>query len=226
MNIQITHLQHIYRSRGLEDRTVLQIDEWQAASGEQILLRGISGSGKTTLLNVLSGMLPPTSGEVRLDEQMIYHLAEAQRDSLRARTVGYVFQVHLLVPTLSAAENVEMPLVFAGEKSAAKRREQANTLLAAVGLTDFARHRPVQLSVGQRLRVAIARALVNRPRLLLADEPTAALDSEQGTVVLDLMQRLCREQGSTLLVASHDPALEGRFDRVVTLRHGQLVGEV
>ena len=177
MNIRIENLRHTYASEGLQARTVLDIGRWQAHQSEQVLLRGISGSGKTTFLNVVSGLLPPTEGEVWLDESAIYDLHEAERDRLRARRIGYVFQIHLLVPTLTAVENVEMPLVFARELAAADRRSRAAEILGEVGLGDFLKHRPAQLSAGQRLRVAVARALVNHPDLLLADEPTAALDA-------------------------------------------------
>lgn len=222
MKICVEDLQQTYAGRGIEPRTVLKITDWAVASGAQVLLRGISGSGKTTLLNILAGLLPPTAGKVWLDDQLIYDLSEARRDQLRAQRIGYVFQIHLLVPTLTALENVEMPLVFGGQRNGAKRRQQAAALLDAVGLGDFQKHRPVQLSVGQRLRVSVARALVNRPALLLADEPTAALDRAAGETVMDLMQRLCREAGTTLLVASHDPALENRFDQVITLQNGAM----
>ncbi len=223
MNVKIAALHHTYTGKGLDARNVLAISNWEAKSGEQILLRGISGSGKTTLLNILAGLLPPTSGQVWFDEQLIYTLSEAKRDQLRAQRIGYVFQIHLLVPTLTALENVEMPLVFAGRLSGSQRRRQATDLLAQVGLGDLLNHRPVQLSVGQRLRVSIARALVNQPALLLADEPTAALDSAAGATVMDLMQQRCRAAGTTLIVASHDPALNPRFDQVVTLQEGAMI---
>jgi putative ABC transport system ATP-binding protein len=225
MNIHIEHLTHTYAGRNLEARTVLDIDQWSLAEGTQALLHGISGSGKTTLMNIVAGLLPPTSGQVRLADQEIYALPEAERDRFRARHIGYIFQIHLLVPTLNALENVEMPLVFARELSASQRRAQAMELLDQMGLAEYVRHRPVQLSAGQRLRVAVARALVNRPSLLLADEPTAALDSENALIVMDLVQRICREQDATLLVASHDPALNERFERVVDLQAGRLVDE-
>lgn len=225
MNIRMEALHHTYAGRGIESRTVLDIAHWSVASGAQVLLRGISGSGKTTLLNVLAGLLPPTQGAVWLDEQMIYTLREAQRDRLRAQRIGYVFQIHLLVPTLSAVENVEMPLVFGGQRSASLRRRQALDLLEKVGLAEFAHHRPVQMSTGQRLRVAVARALVNRPALVLADEPTAALDSVASSTIMDLLQHICREQSATLLVASHDPALNPRFGQLVTLQAGQMLAE-
>lgn len=223
MDIRIEALCQTYRGPAIAPRTVLTIPHWSVVAGTQLLLRGISGSGKTTLLNTLAGLLPPTAGAVWLGDQQIYTLPEAQRDRLRAQRIGYVYQAHLLVPTLNALENVEMPLVFAGVQSGKQRRRQALALLAQVGLADFARHRPVQLSTGQRLRVSIARALVNHPALLLADEPTAALDSHAGETVMDLMQQICREQQATLIVASHDPALDARFNQVVTLHEGRIV---
>jgi ABC-type lipoprotein export system ATPase subunit len=225
MKVHVHELRHLYRGAQVEDRLVLEIETWEVGSGVQLLLRGISGSGKTTLLNILAGLLPPTQGRVYIGEQSLYALPEAQRDRLRAQRIGYVFQTHMLVATLSALENVEMPLVFGGERRRAERRRRATALLEQVGLGEFARHRPVQLSTGQRLRVAIARALVSRPQLLLADEPTAALDPTNAISIMDLMQACCREVGTTLVVASHDPALAIRFDRVCDLRLGRLVDQ-
>lgn len=222
MEISVENLRHTYTAPDLEARTVLEIDAWRAASGEQILLRGISGSGKTTLLNILAGLLPPTTGVVRCDDRSLYSLSENARDLLRATTIGYIFQMHHLAPTLSALENVEMPLVFGRKLNASARTARAHELLDSVGLRDFHRHRPVQLSTGQRLRVAVARALAAQPALVLADEPTAALDTQSSQAVMDLLQESCRRTGATLIVASHDPALAQRFDRVVDLRNGGL----
>jgi ABC-type lipoprotein export system ATPase subunit len=222
MDVQLQQLRHTYAASGLEARTVLMIDDWHAASGAQILLRGVSGSGKTTLLNILAGLLPPTTGVVRCGGQSIYALPENERDRLRATTIGYIFQMHHLAPTLSALENVEMPLVFGRKLNASARTARARELLDSVGLRDFHRHRPMQLSTGQRLRVAVARALAAQPALVLADEPTAALDAESSHAVMDLLQESCRRAGATLIVASHDPALATRFDRIVDLRNGGL----
>ena len=223
MKIHVEGLRHIYKGAYIDERTVLDLQTLTVESGAHLLLRGISGSGKTTLLNILAGLLPPTHGEVWLGNQLLYELPEAQRDCLRAQTIGYIFQSHLLVATLTAWENVEMPLVFAGQHSGTERRRQARAILEEVGLGQFLRHRPVQLSMGQRLRVAIARALVSTPRLLLADEPTAALDEANANNVMELIQQRCRQAGTTLVVASHDPALAGRFDRVCDLHMGRLV---
>lgn len=222
MDVLLQQLRHTYTAPDLEARTVLEIDAWQAASGEQILLRGISGSGKTTLLNILAGLLPPTTGIVQCGGQSLYALPENQRDRLRATTIGYIFQMHHLAPTLSALENVEMPLVFGRKLNARDRSARARALLDSVGLRDFHRHRPVQLSTGQRLRVAVARALAAQPALVLADEPTAALDPQSSQAVMDLLQENCRSSRATLIVASHDPALAHRFDRVVDLHNGAL----
>lgn len=222
MDILLEQLRHTYSAPGLEARTVLEIDAWQAQPGEQVLLRGISGSGKTTLLNILAGLLPPTTGVVRCGGQSLYGLQENERDHLRATTIGYIFQMHHLAPTLSAQENVEMPLVFGRKLSARERATRASELLDSVGLRDFHRHRPVQLSTGQRLRVAVARALAAQPALVLADEPTAALDEQSSQAVMDLLQESCRRTSATLVVASHDPGLTHRFDRVVDLHSGAL----
>lgn len=222
MDLLLEQVRHTYAAPALETHTVLDIDLWHVASGEQVLLRGVSGSGKTTLLNILAGLLPPSRGTVWLGGHALYALRESRRDRLRATTIGYVFQMHHLAPMLSALENVEMPLVFGGKVAARDRNLRARELLAAVGLAEFDRHRPVQLSTGQRLRVAVARALAACPALVLADEPTAALDGQAGSIVMDLLQDRCRRFGATLLVASHDPALAARFDRVVDLRGGVL----
>ncbi|MCB0209336.1 MAG: ABC transporter ATP-binding protein [Anaerolineae bacterium] len=223
MSLRVENVSHTYKSRGLEERPVLQpIAEWQVEAGEQVLLRGVSGSGKTTLLNILAGLLTPTHGEVWLNRQPLYTLKEAARDSFRSRNVGYVLQAHHLLPQLSALENITMPMIFAANDLSNRHQKQAMTLLEALGLAEFAKHRPPQLSMGQRLRVAIARALANKPALLLADEPTAALDAETGVTTMALLQKTCRQHNAALIVASHDPNLAPQFDRVIDLKFGQL----
>lgn len=226
MRVQVSDLEHTYAAHGLEDRTVLRIDDWVAQSGSRWLLHGVSGSGKTTLLNVLAGLLPPTAGEVRLDGEAIYAESEADRDERRASDIGYVYQVQLLVPILTALENIEMPLVYGNGLTSAERRERALDMLDHVGLTEFAGHRPVQLSMGQRLRVAVARALAVEPRLVLADEPTASLDPEGAAAIIELLLDYSRERDATLVVASHDPALDVHFEHRLTLVDGRLVEAV
>ena len=222
MVIRIENLLHTYTAPDLEARTVLNIGAWQVPPGAQVLLRGVSGSGKTTLLNILAGLLAPTTGAVWLGRHALYTLRESERDQLRATTIGYIFQMHHLAPMLSTLENVEMPLVFGRTLNAVERRTRAIELLASVGLSGFERHRPIQLSTGQRLRVAVARALAARPALVLADEPTAALDEHSGKIIMDLLQTSCRQRGATLIVASHDPLLAPRFDHIVDIQSGVL----
>lgn len=219
MTLSIQQLSHTYPNAS---RPVLCVPDWRVERGEQILLRGVSGSGKTTLLNVVAGMLRPSEGEVVLDDTNLYALQEATRDRFRRAHIGYVFQNHYLLPQLSARENVEMPLAFAGERSARARRQRADLLLGELGLAEVADQRPGAMSTGQRLRVAVARALVNAPRLLLADEPTAALDGAAASTTVDLLQRTCRDGDATLILCSHDPALTKRFDSVFDLRSGEL----
>ncbi len=222
MSLRLHNLCHTYSAPNLPDRTVLDIERWEVMDGAQILLRGVSGSGKTTLLNILAGLLTPTHGEVHLGDQSLYALGEAARDRFRTTRVGYVFQAHHLLPMLSAQENVEMPMAFAGERSSRARGQRARQLLDQLGLADFARNRPSQLSTGQRLRVAVARALANRPQLLLADEPTAALDPSAGTTTVDLLQEICAQENATLILCSHDPSLDSRFAEVYDLVQGHL----
>lgn len=223
MNVQLSGITHDYRAPSGEVRRVLDIPAWSLIEGAQILLRGVSGSGKTTLFNIMAGLLRPTAGSVLLGETDLYALAEAERDRFRAGEVGYVFQNHHLIGELTALENVVMPLAFAGQLPRARWKLTALDLLAHVGLADFARYRPRQLSTGQRLRVAVARALANRPRLLLADEPTAALDPDSGAAVVALLKSACAERSAVLVVASHDPAWSGEFAHHLDLRGGRLV---
>lgn len=222
MKLSINNLRHVYQTPGLNDNIILKIKSWNVESNSQILLRGISGSGKTTLLNILAGLMTPTQGTVSIDSQSLYALPEAKRDSYRANYIGYIFQTHLLAPHMTAQENVEMPLVFGGQVAAKTRRERATELLRQVGLGNHLRKRPAQLSVGQRLRVAVARALISTPKLLLADEPTASLDDRSSNVVMDLIQTYCESQQAILIIASHDPLLAPRFQRIVDLRDGML----
>lgn len=203
-----------------ETPAVLTDISFALQAGEQLLLRGISGSGKTTLFNILAGLLTPSSGAIQLAGQPLYELSEAARDRFRRDHIGYVFQTHHLLPILNAWENVAMPLAFAGIATT-ERKEQAIALLHDVDLGQYAAHRPHQLSTGQRQRVAIARALITQPTMILADEPTASLDAQNGASVIDLLQETCRNRDTILLVASHDPLLSERFTRIVDLEYGR-----
>jgi putative ABC transport system ATP-binding protein len=190
--------------------------------GELLAVRGRSGSGKTTLLSVLGGLDRPTSGHVFVDDLEVSALTEDELVEVRRRTVAFVYQAFGLVPFLSAAENVEVPLRLVGTDPA-ERDARVADLLELVGLEARARHRPYELSGGEQQRVAIARALANRPRLLLADEPTGQLDSDTGHRIMTLLRAIVRADGVTAIVATHDPAMLDVADRVVELRDGRLV---
>ena len=190
--------------------------------GELLAVRGRSGSGKTTLLNLLGGLDQPTSGRVTVDGHEISAMRENELVELRRHTVAFIFQAFGLVPILSAAENVEVPLRLVRERPAERDRRVAE-LLDLVGLGERMRHRPHELSGGEQQRVAIARALANRPKLLLADEPTGQLDSETGHRIMLLLRSIVRSEGVTAIVATHDPMMLDVADRVVELRDGRFV---
>jgi putative ABC transport system ATP-binding protein len=187
--------------------------------GEFTSLVGPSGSGKTTLLQLIGCLDQPTTGKVVIAGRETTNLNRNQRADLRKETIGFVFQFFALIPTLSAYENVEMPLLLNG-RSAAERKERVTELLAAVGMADRANNRPDQLSGGQQQRVAVARALATDPKLILADEPTANLDTENGEQVMEIMKKLNKETGTTFVFATHDPRVIKYATRVVTLQDG------
>lgn len=191
--------------------------------GELVAVRGRSGSGKTTLLNVLGGLDRPTGGRVVIEGRDLATLSIRDLLDLRRRTIGFVFQGFGLLPILSAAENVEIPLRLVSTAPAV-RIERVRELLDVVGLGGRASNRPAELSGGEQQRVAIARALANRPRILLADEPTGQLDSETGHVIMLLIRQVVRAEGVTAIVATHDPAMLDVADRVVELHDGRLTG--
>ena len=187
---------------------ILDIPFFQITAGELVALEGQSGSGKSTLLNVVSGILRPDSGEVLIGGLNIVKLAEPQRDRLRADRIGLVFQQFNLLPGFTALENVLVAMSF-GSQAASK--ERAESLLEAVGLADRFHHKPAALSIGQQQRVAVARALANRPRVLLADEPTASIDPAHQQQVIDLLQNTCKEEDVALLVVTHAPEVAEQF---------------
>jgi ABC-type lipoprotein export system ATPase subunit len=194
----------------------------RVARGEFISVMGPSGSGKSTLLNMLGALDRPTSGQVLVNEEDL--TAVRDLDTFRARTVGFVFQLHNLIPTLTARENVAVPMM--GQPvGRGKRKRRASELLDLVGLADRTDHLPNQLSGGERQRVAVARALANEPTLVLADEPTGDLDTESGAAVMELMQRLNRELGTTFLVVTHDSMVARRTERILIMRDGRIVHE-
>ena len=191
-------------------------------AGEFVSVMGPSGSGKSTVLNMLGALDKPTSGQVIINEQDISRLRDV--DTFRARTVGFVFQLHNLIPTLSSVENVEVPMQGQG-LSPAQRRQRADELLTLVGLGDRLHHVPGQLSGGQRQKVAIARALANQPAILLADEPTGNLDSQSGDEVMSLLEDLHSQHGMTIFVVTHDMSIARRTHRVLVMKDGRIIRE-
>ncbi len=193
---------------------VLDISEFQIAKGEQVAMIGQSGGGKTTLLHLIAGLLSPDQGSIRIDGIETNGLSEEGRDRFRAETIGYVFQTFNLLPAFSAIENVRLGMAFGSGKH---QHARASDLLARVGLQDRFNYRPGQLSVGQQQRVAIARSLAGRPKLLLADEPTANVDPSSADSVLELIRDTCREEEVSLLTVTHDMQIAARFDRIEKL---------
>jgi len=215
--VNLTRIYHVGSSevRGVRDVN-LGIEE-----GTFTAVLGPSGSGKSTLLHLIGLLDRPTSGKVLFRGRDATLLNNQERRSLRLRSIGFVFQTFNLLPTLTALENVEMPLALAGIKPSEQRRE-AVRLLEEVGLEHRLNHKPSKLSVGEMQRVAVARALVNSPSLVIADEPTGELDSKTGQEVLDLLSRFCREKGVTVLLATHDERVERMCDRAYRLLDGVL----
>jgi putative ABC transport system ATP-binding protein len=201
---------------------VIDVPSFDLADGEQVALVGGSGTGKTTLLHLIAGILKPDGGRIVYDnlngqanvQTDIATLGESERDVFRGRYIGYIFQTHHLLPGFTAMENVLLGMSFTGRSH---DPAWAKHLLTEVGLTERLNYRPEKLSVGQQQRVAVARALANRPRLVLADEPTGALDPKNAQAVLELIRALCNEVGASLLLVSHDPQISSQLSRVVSL---------
>ena len=209
--LQVTDVVKTFSQPGGGALTVLDITRFEIDAGEQVALIGESGGGKTTLLHLIAGLLTPDSGSIRLAGTELTRLSEQGRDRFRASTIGYVFQTFNLLPAFSAIENVRLGMTFGHGRHDVAR---ASELLARVGLSDRAHYRPKQLSVGQQQRVAIARALAGRPKILLADEPTANVDPKSADTVLGLIRDTCRDENVSLLMVTHSMDVAGRFDRV------------
>lgn len=188
--------------------------------GEFTTIAGPSGSGKTTLLNLIGCIDVPTRGEVKVDGQLTNHLSDSALTNLRLMKLGFIFQSFNLIPVLDVFQNVEFPLLLRGGMSAAERKSTVEDVIQKVGLKQYIRQRPTELSGGQRQRVAIARALVTRPAIVLADEPTANLDSATGRAIIDLMRDLNHNEKITFIFSTHDPQVMGRADRVVRIGDG------
>jgi putative ABC transport system ATP-binding protein len=226
------HIQPAYRLRAVSKRfgsgsvSVRALDELdlEVANGELVVVAGPSGSGKSTLLQLLGALDRPTSGSIEFEGRDLARMREDELADLRLLALGFVFQQFNLIPTLTAAENVELALAPAGV-AAAERRARVADLLERVGLAARASHLPSQLSGGEQQRVAIARALANRPRVLLADEPTGNLDSANGEAILELLRSLWLEDGLTVVLITHDANIAGSAPRVVRLADGRIVAE-
>jgi putative ABC transport system ATP-binding protein len=195
----------------------------EVQGGDFLSIAGPSGSGKTTLLNLVGCVDTPSGGVVEVDGRDTTQLSERALTELRLRRIGFIFQSFNLVSVLTVAQNVEFPLLLQGGLTSKERAGRVSALLAAVGIEGYARHRPSELSGGQRQRVAVARALVTRPALVLADEPTANLDSKTGESVIDLMKEMNRKDGTTFIFSTHDPKVMAHASAIVRIEDGRIV---
>lgn len=211
--LKITGLRNSFVTPEGARQLVIDVPEFSLAEKAQVALRGESGLGKTTLLHLIAGILKPDAGRIELAGQEASALDEASRDRLRASSLGYIFQTFNLLPAFTCLENVLLGMSFGSGAD----RTFAEALLKRVGLGERLHHRPRQLSTGQQQRVAVARALANRPKLVLADEPTGNLDAANARVALKLIREACAENGAALLLVSHDPGVLGQFETVLDL---------
>lgn len=212
--IQLERVQKAFRTPSGEVVPILDVDRFEVSAGEQVALEGQSGSGKTTLLNVIAGIMRPDAGKVLLDGVDLARLPEAARDRVRANRLGLVFQQFNLLPGFTALENVLVAMTFSSERP---DRSRAEALLESVGLAHRLGHKPGALSVGEQQRVAVARALANRPKVILADEPTASVDPGHQQQVVDLLKQTCQEQHVALVVVTHTPEVAEQFPRRVRI---------
>lgn len=219
--LQLSKIKKTFIEPDGSELPILDIPRFEVNAGEQLVLVGRSGSGKTTLLHIIAGISRPTAGKVVIDGWDTTVFTEAECDRFRAERIGYVFQTFNLLQGFSALENVMLGMTFAGRRSDAARARQ---LLDRVGLSDRVTHKPAMMSVGEQQRVAVARALANRPKLILADEPTANIDTKHQQQVIDLLRETCREEGVALILVTHTPDVAGQFDRLERLEEINLVG--
>ena len=214
MSLSIRNLKKSYLEPSGNRLPILNVESFDVATAEQVVLVGSSGGGKTTLLNVIAGITTADSGTVVIDGTDVSALPEPSRDRFRAQKIGFVFQTFNLLPAFSALENVQLGMSFSGLKS---DRGRAIELLKRVGLEQRLHHRPSKLSVGEQQRVAVARSLANQPSLLLADEPTASVDTANQDNILNLIREACSENNVSLLMVTHSPEVASKFDRVEQL---------
>src|SRR4051795_4167227 len=219
--LSVENIKKSYREPNGEWLPILNVPQLELGAGEQVVIRGRSGGGKTTLLNVIAGLATPDTGRIVIDESDGTRLPEAARDRFRARHIGFVFQTFNLLAGFSALENVLLGMTFTGQQ---KDPQRATELLKRVGLAHRLTHKPAALSVGEQQRVAVARALVNRPNLLLADEPTANIDPGHQQHVIDLLREVCRDENVAMLLVTHSDEVAQQFERVEHLERINFVG--
>mgnify|MGYP000542397647 CR=1 FL=1 len=221
--IDVVDVHKVYRLGSIEIYALRGVS-FSVKKGEFLCIMGPSGSGKTTLLNIIGTLDKPTKGRVIVDGRDITRLRERELTEFRLRKIGFVFQFYNLIPVLTALENVELPMIFAGIPKK-ERKRRAEYLLRLVGLEDRMNHRPDELSGGEQQRVAIARALANNPSIILADEPTGELDTDTSRRVLDVFREVSRAEGVTVIIVTHDPIVAEYADRIIYLRDGKIQGE-
>ncbi len=217
LTVELANVRKTYPSTDGVSATALRVDSLSVSEGEHVCVVGGSGTGKTTLLNVIAGIVVPDSGDVKVCGTDLGTMSESGRDRFRARNIGYLFQVFNLLQPYSALENVALPLTLAGTASVRDARARARELLERIGLGAKTHRRPANLSVGEQQRVALARAIACRPRLLLADEPTASLDPRNAQSAMDILREVAGQNGASLIVVTHDERVKRAFERVVTL---------
>ncbi len=223
----------ILKTQGLQKRYVMGdviVDalkgvDFDVEAGEFVAVMGPSGSGKSTLMHLLGGLDSPSGGDITLLEKSLAGLTDDELTLTRRREIGFVFQSYNLLPTLTAAENVALPLML-DDKKVKDHEELIDRLLEMVGLLDRKGHKPTQLSGGQQQRVAIARAFVNDPKIVMADEPTGNLDSKSGAAVLEMLRKACKDLKTTVVMVTHDPKAASYADRVVFLKDGEIVSQI
>lgn len=221
--VELENVKKVYKLGNVDVHAIKGIN-LKIYDGEFLAIVGKSGSGKSTCLNLIGCLDRPTSGRIKLLGKDISKLSESELARIRGKTIGFVFQMFNLIPTLNTIENVMLPMIFQGVKKE-ERVKKAKEIIKLVGLENRMFHKPNELSGGERQRVAIARALVNEPKIILADEPTGNLDSKSGKMIIDLLMKINKEKGTTLVVVTHDIELASLAERIVKLEDGKIVEE-